>query len=77
MVEYNIRRHLVEHYCRRFVLVNLSIVDQFHCSVLQASYVAGKCDPVVQCADPEMMIGYDSVICDHQTTPVRMKSMLQ
>ena len=76
MVEYNIHRHLVEHCCTRFVLGNLSILDQFYGTVLQASCVAGKYDPVdqsVDSVDPEMMIRYDSVICDHQTTPVRLK----
>ena len=73
MVEYNIHKHLVEHCCTRFVLGNLSILDQFYGTVLQASCVAGKYDPVDQCVDPEMMIRYDSVICDHQTTPVIIK----
>ena len=81
MAEYNIHRHLVEHCCTRFVLGNLSILDQFYGTVLQASCVAGKYDPVDQCVDsvdPEMMIRYDSVICDHQTTPkIIKKNVLQ
>ena len=76
MVVYNIHMHLVEHCCTRFVLGNLSILDQFYGTVLQESCVAGTYDPVDQCVGPEMMIRYDSVICDHQTTPERMKNML-